>query len=349
MFRHDVVALSSATREKAPEGIERSGRLTGLGSTLKPHATRLCTREPLIPLTGPFIFIHSFFPSVTLRSLPFENETSDILETEKNCDACPLSIEMLQEAHPFPPPTHSPHANSKNFRRGFWQMGPIGPAQFIPTLHEDGSIETLRGLVQRLVERLQWRSNQGDLLFPSAYSGREEYSPVLSRNGGSAPTESAPTDSAPADSVGTKSAATESVKSAATESVINESVAAIAAKGFSDDETDSALCLPDAILARAILGPAGATVALASTARQNRRRRASEHGGGGGGGGGGIDDERWRREVRALETGEGGTITVAEGAVAAERVLREIKAWEARGRGAIAAILFQAGLVTGHA
>lgn len=211
----------------------------------------------------------------------------------------------------------------------FWQMGPIGPAQFIPTLHEDGSIENLQGLVQRLVERLQWRSNQGNPLFPSAYSGREEASPVRSRDGGLAPT-----DSAPAESVDTKSAATESVKPAATESEINESVAAMAAKGFSDDETGSALCLPDAILARAILGPAGVAVALASTARRSRRRRASQHGGG-------IDDERWRREVRALETGEGGTITVAEGAAAAERVLREIKAWEARGRGAIVATFAQ--------
>lgn len=232
-------------------------------------------------------------------------------------------------------------------------MGPIDPAKFIPTLHEDGSIETLQGLVQRLVERLQWRSNQGDPLFPSPYSGCEETSPVHSRTGDSTATadplhsqnadpvgtesvgtESVETKSAAAEFASTESANTESVatKPAVTESATTESVAAMAGKGFSDDEKDVALCLPDAILARAILGPPGVAVALASTAKRNRRHRASEDGGGSGGGG--IDDERWRREVRAIETGEGSTITVAEGAAAAERVLREIKAWEARGRGA---------------
>lgn len=232
-------------------------------------------------------------------------------------------------------------------------MGPIDPPRFIPALHEDGSIETLQGLVQRLVERLQWRSNQGDLLFPSPYSGCEETSPIYSRSGHSTatadPAHSRNVDSAGTESAGIEAGATKSAvaefsntesaniesvptKFAATESASTEHVAAMAAKGFSDDEKDVALCLPDAILARAILGPPGVAVALASTAKRNRRRRASEQGGVSGGGG--IDDERWRREVRSLETGEGGTITVAEGAAAAERVLREIKAWEARGRGA---------------
>ena len=141
-------------------------------------------------------------------------------------------------------------------------MGPIRPAQFIPSLHEDGSIETLQGLVQRLVERLQWRSNQADLLFPSAFSGLEEISPVHCPNDNSAPTESAAAESAAksaamesaaTESVATKSAAVESTKSAATESVTAESVAAMAAKGFSDDETDSVLCLPDAILALSLI------------------------------------------------------------------------------------------------
>lgn len=178
-------------------------------------------------------------------------------------------------------------------------------AQFLPTLHENGSIDILRSLLENLAERLRWRSNQGDLLFPPL-----------------PPPSTDPHDGVSVDSGPDPAAAT--------------SIA------LSDEEReDSALSLPDAILARAVLCPVG--IARATRGR-DRRRNSGDGGAGGGAGGGGsgasggvagyvVDDERWRREARALAKGEGGTVTVGEGAAAAERVIREIRAWEDSGRG----------------
>lgn len=177
-------------------------------------------------------------------------------------------------------------------------------AQFLPTLHENGSIDILRSLLENLAERLRWRSNQGDLLFPPL----------------------PPPSTDPPDGISVASGAD---PAGATSSALSD-----------EEREDSALSLPDAILARAVLCPVG----IARATRGKDRRRSSGDGGAGGGVGGGsgasggvagyvVDDERWRREARALARGEGGTVTVGEGAAAAERVLREIRAWEDNGRG----------------
>lgn len=178
--------------------------------------------------------------------------------------------------------------------------------QFIPNLHKDGSIDTLRDLLQSLANRLQWRSNQGDPLLPPAVPSPGEH-PAADVN---------ELDDIAGD--------------AGSDAAAAAVAAADAANAYSDDEQDIALSLPDAVLARAVLCPSGVVVALASTARRDDRRKTTADGGGGGSG---VDDDRWRREVRALAEGHGGTITVGEGAAAVDRVLKEIKAWETRGRG----------------
>lgn len=169
------------------------------------------------------------------------------------------------------------------------------PTQFLDALHKSGSINMLRGLIENLAERLRWRSNQDDLLFPPPRS----------------PPEAGPPGSDP--NAGASASAATAAATAATGDILSPY-----------EQEDSALQLPDAILARAVLCPAGITGA------PKGKHRIRE---GGGGGSGSLGEERWRRETRALARGEGGTITVGEGASAAERVLREIKAWEARGRG----------------
>lgn len=180
----------------------------------------------------------------------------------------------------------------------------MAPAQqFVPNLHKDGSIDTLADLLTSLANRLQWRSNQADLLFP----------PVAS-----APEVNTATDDSESDD------STRDISDAAA-----TDAAVAAAKAFSDDEQDAVLSLPDEILARAVLCPPGVVVALAKTARRDDRKKTT----GDGGGGGGHDDDRWHREVRALAEGRGSSVTVGEGAAAVDRVLREIKAWETRGRG----------------
>lgn len=174
----------------------------------------------------------------------------------------------------------------------------MAPApQFVPRLHKDGSIDTLTDLLKSLANRLQWRSNQADLLFPPAAS---------------APAANAATDDIHGDGT------------------TGDTLDAAAAKAFSDDEQDAALSLPDEILARAVLCPAGVVVALAKAARRDDRRKTTADGGGGGNG---NEGNRWHREVRALAEGHGSTITVGECAAAVDRVLREVKAWETRGRG----------------
>lgn len=179
----------------------------------------------------------------------------------------------------------------------------MAPAQqFVPNLHKDGSIDTLTDLLKSLANRLQWRSNQGHLLFLPAVS---------------APEANAAADDSESDDIATGDA---SVATAA---------APAPARAFSDDEQDAALSLPDEILARAVLCPSGVVVALAKTARRDDRKKPVADGVGGSG----NDDNRWHREVRALAEGRGGTVTVGEGAAAVDRVLREIKAWETRGRG----------------
>lgn len=178
-------------------------------------------------------------------------------------------------------------------------MESMAPAQFIPGLHKNGSIDILRDLLTNLANRLQWRSSeQGDPLFPTPQPHEANHS----------------SDGEPHD---------------VADGASGVAVAA-AASVFSDNEQDSALTLPDAILARAVLCPSGVVVALASTARRDERRTSVGHGSGIDGG---VDGDRWRCEVRALAEGQAGTITVGEGAAAVDRVLREIKAWETRGRG----------------
>ncbi|CAM9136944.1 unnamed protein product [Scytosiphon promiscuus] len=178
------------------------------------------------------------------------------------------------------------------------QMESTAPAQFIPSLHKNGSIDTLRELLVNLANRLEWRSSeQGDPLFPPVQPHVANPS----------------SDDETQDVAGDASAVT----------------AAAAASVFSDNEQDSALTLADEILARAVLCPSGVVVALASTARRDERRATGAHGSGIDGR---VDGDRWRRQVRALAEGQPGTITVGEGAAAVDRVLREIKAWETRGR-----------------
>ncbi|CAM9200039.1 unnamed protein product [Ectocarpus fasciculatus] len=184
------------------------------------------------------------------------------------------------------------------------QIESATPAQFIPILVKDGSMDTLKDLLTSLANRLQWRSSEQALpLFPSS---------------------TPPPDAHPADESecvqctdGTGSSGPAAVATAA------------AANIFSDDEPDTALSLSDAILTRAVLCSSGLVVALASTARRNERRKSTADGGGCS-----FDDARWRREMRALAEGEGegSTITVGEGAAAIDRVLREMQAWESRGR-----------------
>lgn len=189
-------------------------------------------------------------------------------------------------------------------------MESMVPAQqFIPNLNKDGSIDTLRGLLTSLANRLQWRSNQMGPLFPPAVPSREAH-----------PADHNELEDVAGDA-GSDGAGAGAGVAAATEPG--------AANVLSDD--GEALSLPDAVLARAVLCPSGVVVALASTTRKDDRRKNTADGGGGGGG---VDDGRWRREVRALAEGRGGTITVGEGAAAVDRVLKEIKAWETRGRGA---------------
>lgn len=177
------------------------------------------------------------------------------------------------------------------------QTESIAPAQqFVPSLHKDGSIDTLSDLLKSLANRLEWRSNQADLLFPPAAS---------------TPEASAAADDSESD-----------------DTTSNASAAAAAATVLSDDEHDAALSLPDEILARAVLCPPGVVVALTKTAERDDRKKTAADGGGSG-----YSEGRWHREVRALAEGRGSTVTVGEGAAAVDRVLREIKAWETRGRG----------------
>lgn len=164
-------------------------------------------------------------------------------------------------------------------------------------------MDTLKDLLTSLANRLQWRSSdQALLLFPSS----------------TPPPDAHPADESEcvqfADGTGSRGPA--------------EVATAAAANIFSDDEPDTALSLSDAILTRAVLCSSGLVVALASTARRNERRKSTADGGGCS-----FDDARWRREMRALAEGEGSTITVGEGAAAIDRVLREMQAWETRGRG----------------
>ncbi|CBN78070.1 expressed unknown protein [Ectocarpus siliculosus] len=182
------------------------------------------------------------------------------------------------------------------------QIESATPAQFMPILVKDGSMGTLKDLLTSLANRLQWRSSEQALpLFPSS---------------------TPPPDAQPADESecvqfadGTGSSGPAEVASAA------------AANIFSDDEPDTALSLSDSILTRAVLCSPGLVVALASTARRNERRKSTADSGGCS-----FDDARWRREMRALAEGEGSTIKVGEGAAAIDRVLKEMQAWETRGR-----------------
>eukprot|EP00903_Cladosiphon_okamuranus_P011768 g11062.t1 len=189
------------------------------------------------------------------------------------------------------------------------QTESMSPAQqFIPKLQQDGSIDTLTDLLKSLANRLEWRSNQADLLFPSAAS---------------APEANAAADDSQGD--GTAGDTSETTASAPFAPSAAAALAA-GASAFSDDEQDVALSLPDEILARAVLCPPGVVVALAKTTRRDDRKKTTADGVGG------NDDYRWHREVRALAEGRESTITVGEGAAAVDRVLREIKAWETRGR-----------------
>ncbi|CAM9238514.1 unnamed protein product [Ectocarpus sp. 8 AP-2014] len=182
------------------------------------------------------------------------------------------------------------------------QIESATPAQFMPILVKDGSMGTLKDLLTSLANRLQWRSSEQALpLFPSS---------------------TPPPDAQPADESecvqfgdGTGSSGPAKVATAA------------AANIFSDDEPDTALSLSDSILTRAVLCSSGLVVALASTARRNERRKSTADGGACS-----FDDARWQREMRALAEGEGSTITVGEGAAAIDRVLKEMQAWETRGR-----------------
>eukprot|EP00752_Nemacystus_decipiens_P009212 g8228.t1 len=183
------------------------------------------------------------------------------------------------------------------------QTESMSPAQqFVPGLHKDGSIDALTDLLKNLANRLQWRSNQADLLFP----------PAASPEATAGANDDCEGDDTTGDAIDAAAAGT------------------AATRAFSDDEQDAVLSLPDEILARAVLCPAGVVVALAKSTRRDDRNRTSADGDGSGGGG--NDDNRWQREVRALAEGRGSTVTVGEGAAAVDRVLREIKAWETRGR-----------------
>lgn len=185
------------------------------------------------------------------------------------------------------------------------QTESMAPAQFIPALHNNDSIDTLRELLMNLANRLQWRSSeQGNPLFPTVQPSHAKPSSY--------------------DETGDVADGASAVAAAAAASV------------FSDNEQDSALTLPDEILARAVLCPSGVAVALARSARRDERRTSFAHGSGIDGR---VDADRSRHEVRAFAEGQAGTITVGGGAAAVDRVLREIKAWETRGRGTSAEVI----------
>lgn len=201
--------------------------------------------------------------------------------------------------------------------------------QFIPILHKDGSIDTLRDLLTSLANRLQWRSNQGDPLFPPAAAAAAGHSP-----------EARPADDNELRDIAGDVGADAPPPAGAGAGAASAAVAATEADSANersddddDDDAEVALSLPDAVLARAVLCPSGVVVATARRIDRRKNTADGAGGGGGGGGAGGADDHRWRREVRALAEGHEGTITVGEGAAAVDRVLREIKAWEVRGGG----------------
>ncbi|CAB1099680.1 unnamed protein product [Ectocarpus sp. CCAP 1310/34] len=184
------------------------------------------------------------------------------------------------------------------------QIESATPAQFIPILVKDGSMDKLKDLLTSLANRLQWRSSEQALpLFPSS---------------------TPPPDAQPAD----ESECVQLEDGTGSSGPAEVATAAAAANIFSDDEPDAALSLSDAILTRAVLCSSGLVVALGSTARRNERRKSTADCGACS-----FDDARWRREMRALAEGEGSTITVGEGAAAIDRVLKEMQAWQTRGRG----------------
>lgn len=211
----------------------------------------------------------------------------------------------------------------------------MGSPQFVNAIRENGSIAHLRCLVESLVERLRWRSNQTDLLFSSTAPAPAS---SISR---SPPRDDGHTLLPPKDDKIVSSTADSIASATGSESLLkaNDAVRTTNSRQSADvspahdggDGEEHGLSLSGNILARAILCPEGISVALARAARKKNRSRATRTGdtaGGNGGSGDGFDTETWRREISAVRGGEAGTLTVGDGAAAAERVLKEIKAWE---------------------
>lgn len=98
---------------------------------------------------------------------------------------------------------------------------------------------------------------------------------------------------------------------------------------------DLPLCKADAILARALLCPAGAAYVFSMTRRRRKRAERAAVSDAGALCTGGRGEER-ERDAPAAERGDLSWVTVEQGVWAAQRVVEELTAWkrgQARGKG----------------
>lgn len=218
----------------------------------------------------------------------------------------------------------------------------MAPQQFLPTTLKDGTLDTLVHLVNNLLGRLKRRSNQQDRLFPF---------PAL-------PAHTAASTAIPGAVGGDNTIAASSTSNADTSIALDAgarstrdpppTAEATLPEAHSDPEVEhkeggregdrhaaESLCHADAILARAVLCPAGAAYAF-SVARRERKRAERALGAAADGAGAGGGEERQHAAAPAVERGNLSWVTIEHGAWAAERVVEELTAWkrgQARGRG----------------
>lgn len=194
------------------------------------------------------------------------------------------------------------------------QAGSLSPPQFLQTIRNAGALDTLEGLLAALRNRLERHPNQGDRLFPRP-------SPKRSGAGGGGNGY----DCEAEEDVGAEMREPDLVHAGRSSSGLGGGLSG-PQSASRREQAGGALCLPDELLARAVLCRAGALKALPETAKEGSGG-ASEKGTGCASG------ERWRREARAIARGEKSAATVAEGLSAVKRVLKELETFRARPRG----------------
>lgn len=219
----------------------------------------------------------------------------------------------------------------------------MAPPQFLSTLVDNGAMDTLYDLVNSLWKRLKRCSNQADLLFSAPVPSRPPPSSTATRPTTMTATITTEQDGRANDLQGDHemnlsgrdcpAANLEVDPTASCVSQTDKLIEEDSGKCLPDDKENSgagsSLCFSDDILAGAVLCQAGAAHAYGVSRKEQRKRGVSGAAEGTGGGEG-------QSGAQAAERGILSGVTVRQGAWAAQRLLKELKAWrhgQARAQG----------------